>query len=312
VTDAVASGKAIMFAGRALGSRVGLTLVDVRHEDAQGIWDAVCREFDAVDQALSGFRADSEITALNRRVGRQPDAVNGRLYTGLALAQRAWRATDGRFDPRVHAALRRLEQPGLLAVDGPATTLGSPSPWLCRDPRRGTVALTEPIDLHGIGKGLALRWAWRLIEPMLPPSAGLLLDAGGDLVGRAPDATGGEWLIGIEDPAGGSDPVAVLALARGAVCTSSVRLGRWTGPDGNGYHHLIDPTAGAPADDGLIAVTVAGPDPAWCEIRTKDLFLRGRTAIARRARELGLAAWWVTDDGSVEMTPYARLVTRWP
>jgi len=30
------------------------------------------------------------------------------------------------------------------------------------------------------------------------------------------------------------------------------------------------------------------------------------------ARRRGLAAWWVTEDGVLEMTPRARRVTRWP
>ena len=47
------------------------------------------------------------------------------------------------------------------------------------------------------------------------------------------------------------------------------------------------------------------PDPAWAEVWSKVLFLGGRRAIANEARSRGLAAWWVADDGSLEMTPAA-------
>jgi hypothetical protein len=37
----------------------------------------------------------------------------------------------------------------------------------------------------------------------------------------------------------------------------------------------------------------------------------GRAAIARDARSRGLAAWWVADDGTLEMTADARRRTVW-
>ena len=36
-----------------------------------------------------------------------------------------------------------------------------------------------------------------------------LLEAGGDLVARGPSPDGGPWMVGIEDPAGGAEPLAV-------------------------------------------------------------------------------------------------------
>ena len=181
-----------------------------------------------------------------------------------------------------------------------------------RDPRRRSLALSEPIDLHGIGKGLALRWAWSLVSRSLPDNAGGLLDAGGDLIGRSPAVDGQDWLVGIEHPLAPESPIAVVALARGAVCTSSIRVSNWTNATGGSVHHLIDPVTRRPGGEGLLSVTVAGPDPAWAEVWTKDLFLRGPAGIGERARALGLAAWWVDDAGELSMTPLARLVTRWP
>ncbi len=57
-------------------------------------------------------------------------------------------------------------------------------------------------------------------------------------------------------------------------------------------------------------MTVAGPDPAWAEVWSKTLFLEGSRGIGPRARGLGLAAWWIRDDGDLEMTPAARVADR--
>ena len=178
------------------------------------------------------------------------------------------------------------------------------------------VAVPErPIDTGGIGKGLALRWAAAAALSALPAGSGMLLDAGGDIVHAGVAPPGGGWRIGVDDPIAppGVDgpPVAVLALAAGAVATSSVGTRNWTAPDGRRVHHLVDPATREPARTGLIAVTVAAPDPAWSEVWSKALFLGGREAIGEEARRRGLAAWWIDDRGRLGMTPGARAASVW-
>ena len=94
-------------------------------------------------------------------------------------------------------------------------------------------------------------------------------------------------------------------------CTSSIAINHWKTADGRDVHHLVDPRTGEPGGDGIRSVTVAYRDPAWAEIWSKTLFLEGSRRIGSRARELGVAAWWVRSDGSLEMTPAARQQTAW-
>lgn len=149
----------------------------------------------------------------------------------------------------------------------------------------------------------------------------MLLEAGGDIVADGAGADGGPWLIGIEDPLDraaerpddpvGAVNVAVVAVAGGAICTSSVAVHRWQDPAGRSVHHLVDPRTGEPGGEGLLCVTVAGPDPAWAEVWSKTLFLEGARGVGPAARRHGLAAWWVTETGDLGMTPAARLQTVW-
>ena len=152
-----------------------------------------------------------------------------------------------------------------------------------------------PIDLGGIGKGLAVRLAAQSLE-----FAGrtALVEAGGDCaaIGSGPDGDG--WRIGIEDPTGALEPVAVVNVVDTAVATSSIRLRHWR--VGNmPVHHLIDPSTGKPGGQGLLAVTVIFPDAAWAEVWSKSLFLVGAANIAEASAERGLAALWVDQDGVV-------------
>lgn len=279
-------------------------------------WNAVVDEFESAEAAMSRFRDSSELTALNRAAGTAMSAYpSDRLRRALIAADRAHRITGGRFDPRVLADLERLGYRGAV-LDRPGT----------REPRdegrsvdgrvvegagRGGLTVARPIDLGGIGKGLALRWAAAILEQR--GARDFLLEAGGDLVARGRGPGGIDWQLGIEDPSGGDD-LAVIAVSDLAVATSSVRVHRWRvggETDGRVVHHLLDPRTGEPGGGGIVAVTVVGPDAAWAEVWSKVLFLAGRDAIAGEARARGLAAWWITDDEMLEMTAAARARTIW-
>lgn len=271
-----------------MGSPLRLAIHGLPDLVADAAWTAVSDEIEAIEQALSRFRETSDLTLLNRAAtGALPGAtathvVDGRLVRALVAARRAWRITGGRFDPRVLADLDRLGYRG--AEVGTSEGVGDvdrsrrPRPdgeWLCADSRSGRAAVETPVDLGGIGKGLALRWAGHLLERTLagagagaPPAGaagagaatenplearpGFLLEAGGDLVGRGGAPGGGPWLIGIDDPRAGTattEPLAVIAVADGAAATSSVAVHRWRiALDGNGSpSSSAGPSAGASA-----------------------------------------------------------------
>jgi thiamine biosynthesis lipoprotein len=315
------------FVGHALGSHLRLFIRPPAGLDegavagsAASAWAAVEAEFEAVDLALSRFRRDSELTALNRMAGTDRVVeVSWRLRTAVATMHRATCMTDGRFDPSVLGALEAIGEHG---ADVPAPRdddEDKPTAW----PRGTSVAALElprpirtplqPLDTGGIGKGLALRWAARRALERMPIGTALLLDAGGDVLAAGRNADNA-WQVGVEDPlaqGADDDPIAVVAVADGAIATSSVRVRNWLGPDGRPVHHLIDPVTRAPARTGLLAVTVAGPDPAWAEVWTKALFLTGNQGIRDEARARGLAAWWIDADGRLGMTPAARARSTW-
>jgi thiamine biosynthesis lipoprotein len=276
-------------------------------DDAVAGWREVQDEFARSDAALSRFRADSDLTAANRDAGSGvPRTVGARLYRAVAAAERARRTTEGRFDARVLAHLERLGDTGTPLPTGEGR-LREP----LRRPRERSLALDRPHDLGGIGKGLTLRWALRRLDRLRARAAGVLLEAGGDIVVSGRPEGLSSWSIGVEDPLGGPGQAAVITLQHGAVCTSSVAQRAWWSPDGRPVHHLIDPATGEPGGGGLLSVTVAGADPAWAEVWSKALFLAGPNGIGDLARGRGLAAWWIDLSGALSMTPAARQRTAW-
>lgn len=204
---------------------------------------------------------------------------------------------------------------GAVGSAGSTGSSSTPGPRATRLPWRPTVLpgtdrrLVQldgaPIDLGGIGKGLAVRRAARALVGV---GSAVLVDAGGDewLGGAGPDGNG--WMVGVQDPHGGADPVLVLSVTDRGCATSSVRRRHWAAPDGTPVHHLVDPRTGRPGGPGLAAVTVLHPDPMWAEVWSKTLFLAGVVEVEAQAHVRELAAAWVTDTGAVRvsaaMEPY--------
>lgn len=278
--------------------------------------------FADVESACTRFDPDSPLM----RANQHPDAwheVPRPCADAVREASRAHRETGGMFDPRVLDALLRLGydrslpfaggQPLPAAASGPGTYGADRARprWRPRvEQRAGRHRIFldgTPIDLGGIGKGLAVRWAWAKLRRA---GESVMVDAGGDCRFSGPGPDGDGWHVGVEDPQGGTDPIAVLVLTDASCATSSVRVRRWT-VDGEQVHHLIDPRTGHSGGEGLLAVTVVHPDPAWAEVWSKTLFLSGSDRIAEVAALQRLAAVWVEADGTSRITDTARSLVVW-
>jgi thiamine biosynthesis lipoprotein len=182
------------------------------------------------------------------------------------------------------------------------------------DPARRAVRIGPfPIDLGGIGKGLAVRWA---AERLAGVAQAFLVEAGGDclLGGRGPEGDG--WKVGVENPVGGpertadEEPVAVLSLSDTGCATSSRRRRTWQLDDAQ-VHHIIDPRTGRSASGGLRSVTVIEPDPARAEVWSKSLLVAGARAIGALADEHALAALWVDDGGRLATSAAMDRLVLW-
>jgi thiamine biosynthesis lipoprotein len=281
--------------------------------------DRAAQARDIVERVASSctrFDPDSALMQANA-AGRRWHEVPRECYDALVAARDAHLATEGLFDPRVVKALssygydtslpfesRRLQLPASRAVgQGRARRTWKPK----FDESRLAVRVgSEPIDLGGIGKGLAVRWA---ASRMRGSGEAALVEAGGDLMalGGGPEGTG--WMVAVESPTGG-DPAAVLRIRDRACATSSIRIRSWTVGETE-VHHIIDPRTGQSAASDLQSVTVVGLDPAMSEVWSKSLFVVGRSGIREAADTRNLAALWVDSEGRVGVSRAMRPFVAW-
>ncbi len=272
--------------GRSMGSPLRLTLAGARNEEADCGWSLVAATFARAEHELTRFDPSSALSQLNVTAGGWV-AVPVLLRRALAASWRAFRLSGGCFDPRIIGALEAAGETAGVPLPPSPARLHPGDRWLELDPRGGRARVDAPIDLGGIGKGLALRWAAAALR-----EAGhdrFLLSAGGDVLAAGAGPLDRPWIVGIEDPSGERSPLLTLELTDEAVATTSIAVRAWRDPSGHLRHHLIDPTTLAPADPIWTSVTVVYADPAWAEVWSKVAFLSGH-GIAPLLR--GRRAWW--------------------
>lgn len=272
--------------------------------------------FSNVEQQCSRFISNSDLSKINSSPSKWND-VSQYCFMAIEEAYKAYRLTQGLFDPRILADLINLgyeiswtqhtpssASPAINTVRKP---LGKWQPRFSQP--SSLIAGENPLDLGGIGKGLALRWAGEELRKNNFSNA--LIEAGGDClcIGNGPNEEG--WSIGIQNPLNpDGSPVTVLNLANVAVCTSSIAVRNWW-RNGSFKHHLISPSTGESANNGLLAVTVVAGDPAIAEVWAKSLFLKGKDEIGEFCEANNMSAFWVCDNGETSSSASMRPFITW-
>lgn len=263
----------------------------------------------------SRFRADSELCLLNASPGRWVQ-LSRPTAALVSRAVRAWELTGGLFDPTV---LPALESAGYthsfeaLPRELPTGSSPVPAPGCADIEIRGDrIRLPHGVrlDLGGIGKGYAADLAAQ--ELMAAGAEGACVNLGGDVrtAGSAPGAD--SWVVAVEDEARPGTDLAWLALADGAVATSTRLRRRWR-RQGRDSHHLIDPASGAPTTNEIASVTVVAGEAHWAEVLAKAALIAGLPAGPALLETHGVAGLLVTEDGAAHRAgPWERFVTWTP
>jgi thiamine biosynthesis lipoprotein len=266
----------------------------------------------ALESRWSRFRTGSDVSELNRSAGHWVPVASETILL-LQRSMDAARATDGRFDPTVGAALiahgydrtfadvaqhaRDVVPHPAIDASWPAIEIDVATETACLPP--GTV-----FDPGGIGKGLA---ADLVTQELADQVDGILVNVGGDvrMSGASGDPAG--WVVTIDDPFNPEQELTRLAIPGGAIATSSKQGRRWQTSTGSA-HHIIDPRTGRPAEGTVAAVTVIAAEAWWAEVQATSLFLQGPDGLEQA--DDTIEALVVLDDGTQLATPGMGAVLR--
>lgn len=260
-----------------MGTSVAISISGTDSEKANRAADLAFREIRRIEQIMSTFIPESEISLINGSSGGEGVLVHPELLFVIREALRYGRLSDGAFDI-TYKPLSRLwhfeegSQPPdpeavlkfLPLVNYQNVLIGAP----------GRVSLKNPgmaIGLGGIAKGYAVDRALEVLQQQGIENA--IVNAGGDLRAIGRRSVDRMWRIGIQDA---RDPDAVMAeipITNAAAATSGDYEKFFIYQDIR-FHHLLDPKTGFPAR-GCRGVTIICPTTMMADAMATAVFVLG-------------------------------------
>lgn len=271
-----------------MGTSIRVVLYAPDEAAAESAGRAALAAVAAVDDAMSDWRSDSELSRLNAAAGGAPVPVSAELFEVLEAAARIAAASGGAFDPTVGPVVRlwrrareeaRLPDEAALREARALVGFGG----LELDRARGTARLARAgmaLDLGGIAKGHASDRALAVLRAHGTPRA--LVGCAGDLaLGEPPPGEAG-WRVrvGEEGP--------VLVVARCGISTSGDDE-RHFEIGGRRYSHIVDPRTGLGLTGGA-TVTVTAPDARTADALATAVSVLGPDQGRRLAEAFGATA----------------------
>jgi FAD:protein FMN transferase len=257
------------FEGRSMGTTYEVRLGETVSESERiGVARAIEEALEDVNERMSNYLPDSEVSRFNRAEAGVPVRVSTETFEVVREASRVSALTGGAFDVTV-APLVGLW--GFGAHASPRTNLPSEAEVSRARARVGydqvvldddAIALTKKIDglecdLSGIAKGYAVDRVAEALEAR--GHRDYMVEVGGEVRTSGKNPSDEAWHIGIERPtasaAGAREiervvPLSGLSMATSGDYRNVYEIG------GRRYSHLIDPRTGWPKDNDLESVSV--------------------------------------------------------
>jgi thiamine biosynthesis lipoprotein len=246
-----------------MGSRFDITIVANDSLSAENYIDDAISEIERIENLLSEWRPQTQISEVNRNAGIKPVKVDQEVLRLTQSALHFSTITQGAFDISIVAMDK------IWKFDGTMTALPSEEAIqksvekvdyrnIEIDTINSTLFLKKTgmkIGFGSIGKGYAADQARKLLE-LKGVKAGII-NASGDLTTWGKQVDNSYWTIGITNPFDTDDFVKIVKLKRYAVTTSG-NYEKFAEINGQRYSHIINPKTGYPST-GICSATVFGP-----------------------------------------------------
>ncbi len=218
-----------------------------------------------IDQCLSTYRPDSEISTFNQTQFHYFNCPY--FYPVLKKAQGVFRQTQGAFDPTVYPLsilYRQLKKRRLPIPDRVDSLLQFVNfNYIEFD----SVVVSKQkehvqLDLDGIAQGYSVDVLAGFLQ-----SRGIsryMIELGGEVRAGGHNREGRWWQIGIENPLDPGKLLTTVRLHNRAMATSGVYRDRYQ-QGGQTINHIINPKTGFARSDSLMSVTVFAADAATAD-----------------------------------------------
>jgi len=249
-----------------MGTFARVVVVAESHDAGLNCIRAAMAEIHKVDDLMSDYKDDSEVSRVNDKAAEIPVTVSESTFEVLQRSVEFSRLTDGAFDitigPRM-VLFRRAKEKGIAPTPEQIAKAKSKIGYekLKFDNENRTVQFAVDgmcLDLGGIAKGYAIDKAMEAARQ--GGALGAMVDIGGDIrcFGSPPEGRP-HWLIAVQDPnpvaqKSGSGLLFTLKVTDAAVTTSG-DYQQYIMIDGKRRSHIMNRRTGKSAE-GLSSVTI--------------------------------------------------------
>lgn len=238
--------------------------------------EAAFKKIKELDNLLSDYKPDSEISEINNMAGQEAVKVDHQVVKVLEMAKKVASETDGKFDPTIGALTigvyrfgrERGEPINIREVDKAKSLVNYRDMIIKGD----NVLLKKKgmmIDLGGIGKGFAVEEAVKVLRERGVNSGIVSLSGDIKVFGESVD-------ISIQNPYGEGTVAKFTAGKEDLAISTSGSYQRFVDLDGKRYHHLIAPETGRPESDFLSLTVVTDDSGAMADAYATALFIMGK------------------------------------
>ena len=303
--------------GATMGTAYTITIADRLEATAvEQIRATVEQSLQAINDSMSTYLPDSEVSRINRSSSADWQAVSPGLLKVLQTAQMISVLSDGAFDVTVAPIVELWGfgpqrgvaiPPDIRSLERAGQSVGHQLLSIRIQPP--AVRKHKPqlrIDLSAIAKGYAVDQLAAILKAR--QLSNYLIDIGGELYASGRNAEGKPWKIAIELPQSGSQlPARVVSLSDKAIATSG-DYRNYIEVDGHRYSHAIDPRSKMPLSHATILLSVIDEQAMRADALATALLVMGEPRGREWAEQHGVAAYFVVrrHDGSLQASWSSR------
>ena len=304
----------VTLSGESLGTSWNVRVVGPAPDAAgqQQLADAITGALEDVDEKMSTWRDDSELTALNQHATTEPFTVAPATMAVLMRAETVWQQSDGAFDVTVYPLVRAWGFGG-ANLEAPPTDEALAEllqrvgqQHLTLDHLNGQVTKARPdvtIDLSAIAKGYAVdRISVALSELGYRNH---MAEVGGEIRASGWNRFKQPWRLAVERPDTMLRTVESVVQLQNLAMATSGDYRNFREQDGRRWSHTIDPRSGQAMLHTLASATVLHTECAFADAYATAFMVLGPDAAMVMATKLDIAALFLVrlEDGGFEHRP---------
>ncbi len=300
--------------GNTMGTTYSIVISDDMGLRKTTLLEAIEKDLRAVNDQMSTYQDDSEISLFNQRESTDWQPVSAPFVAMVAAAHQLSALSEGAYDVTT-APLIELwgfgRKPGdaipdqALIDDAMSEVDYKRLEWRETPPALKKSSPRTKVNLSSIAKGYGVDVvAKRLSQFGLKD---FLVEIGGEIKTRGKSPRGDYWRIGIEKPVADQRAVQVALQLTDVAMATSGDYRNYFEQDGVRFSHTLNPQTGYPIDHTLASVTVIADSTAMADGWSTALMVLGPEQGFKVAKDNKLAAFFLykEESGFVERSTEA-------